>query len=287
MKRTLGMWIVSSLLFAAVGNAQGGQNRSEPRPIPAVDSLWTEELTWMEVRDAIVAGKTNLLIGSGGLEQNGPYVAGGKHNWVLQATLPAIARKLGNTLIAPVVKFVPEGDIDPPKGHMQYPGTVSLREETFQMLLTDIVSSYRQHGFKNIFMVADSGGNTRGMKTVAETLHKKWAPQTNVFYIDEYYNQDIWSFDYLKTIGIKQMPDEKTASRNNVHDDYHYESIIATVDPRHIRAEQRLSTGKFSLHGVDMRPLSKVIENGNKLVEYRAQITVDAIRKAMVSGKTP
>lgn len=36
----------------------------------------------MEVRDAIAAGKTTVVIGTGGVEQNGPYVAGGKHNYV-------------------------------------------------------------------------------------------------------------------------------------------------------------------------------------------------------------
>jgi len=32
----------------------------------------------------------------------------------------------------------------------------------------------------------------------------------------------------------------KSASRAGVHDDYHYESIVATVDPKLIRTEQRL-----------------------------------------------
>src|SRR5262245_66501857 len=94
------------------------------RPIDAGDSLWTEELTWMEVRDAVKAGKTTILIGTGGVEQNGPYLAGGKHNFVLATVLPEIAKAIGNTLIAPIVKFVPEGAIEPaPRGHMAYPGT--------------------------------------------------------------------------------------------------------------------------------------------------------------------
>jgi hypothetical protein len=59
------------------------------------------------------AGKTTILIGTGGVEQNGPYVAGGKHNFVLATVLPEIAKAIGNTLIAPIVKFVPEGAIEP------------------------------------------------------------------------------------------------------------------------------------------------------------------------------
>jgi hypothetical protein len=109
-----------------------------PRPIEAYDSVWIEELTWMEVRDALKAGKTTVVVPTGGVEQNGPYLVTGKHNVVLRATAEAIARKHGNCLVAPIVAFVPEGDIDPPTGHMKYPGTISLREETFARLLTDV-----------------------------------------------------------------------------------------------------------------------------------------------------
>src|SRR5205823_7137050 len=99
-----------------------------PRPIEALDSVFVEELTWMEVRDAMKAGKTTVLIPTGGVEQNGPYLATGKHNYVLRATTEAIARKLGNALVAPIIAFVPEGDIDPPTEHMKYPGSISLTE---------------------------------------------------------------------------------------------------------------------------------------------------------------
>jgi creatinine amidohydrolase len=253
-----------------------------PRPIPAIDSVLIEELTWMEVRDAIKAGKTTAIVGTGGIEQNGPYVATGKHNYVLQATTEAIARKLGNALVAPIVKFVPEGDIEPPTDHMKYPGTISLREETFKLLLTDICSSLKQHGFKDIILIGDSGGNQNGMKEVAEGLNKKWSgAKTVVHYIPEYYEQDIWSFDYLKTIGVHQKPDVKSANRAGIHSDYHYEAIMATVDPKLIRTKQRITAGKYSVNGFDMNPPSKTIENGKKLVEYRANITLDAIRKAI------
>src|SRR5262245_38996387 len=96
-----------------------------PRPIAAVESVWIEDLTWMEVRDAMRAGKTTVIIPTGGVEQNGPYLVTGKHNVILRATSEAIAKRLGNALVAPIVAFVPEGDIDPPTSHMKYPGTIS------------------------------------------------------------------------------------------------------------------------------------------------------------------
>jgi hypothetical protein len=50
------------------------------RPIAAHNSVWIEQLTWMEVRDAIRSGKTTVIVPTGGVEQNGPYPVTGKHN---------------------------------------------------------------------------------------------------------------------------------------------------------------------------------------------------------------
>ena len=237
----------------------------------------------MEVRDAIKAGKTTVIVGTGGIEPNGPYVALGKHNYVLQATTEAIARQLGNALVAPIIKFVPEGSITPPTGHMQYPGTISLREETFEALLTDVCSSLKQHGFTDIVLIGDHGANQRGMRAVAERLNKQWGGPRSVHFIPEYYAQDMWSYDYLKTLGVHQRPDVRSEARAGIHDDYHYEAIMATVDPQTIRTEQRLAAGLYSINGFDMSPPSQTVVNGKKLVEYRANLTVAAIRKVLAT----
>ena len=48
------------------------------RPIEALNSIWIEELTWMEVRDLLQPGTKKSIISTGGIEQNGPYLAPGK-----------------------------------------------------------------------------------------------------------------------------------------------------------------------------------------------------------------
>src|SRR5947209_14864373 len=173
------------------------------RPEPKA-SLFTEEMTWQEVRDALKAGKTTVLIPTGGVEQNGPYLATGKHNVVLRATCEAIARKLGDALVAPIVAFVPEGAIDPPTSHMKYPGTISLTEDTYERLLTEICACFRTHGFENIVLIGDSGGNQTGMKNVAAKLNAKWAGgKTRVHFIPEYYDYPAVE-RWLEKEGIKQ-----------------------------------------------------------------------------------
>ena len=103
---------VFGLVLAAVmprfAQAQGDIEKQlrAPRPIEALNSVWIEELTWMEIRDAMEDGKTTVIIPTGGIEQNGPYVAMGKHNYILQSACEMLARELGNALCAPIVKLV-------------------------------------------------------------------------------------------------------------------------------------------------------------------------------------
>ena len=283
---------VMSLVFLAVASTAQpviAQDLDAPRPIAGTETVFIEEMTWMEVRDALLDGMTTAIVATGGVEQNGPYVASGKHNFVLSATTQAIAEELGDALVAPTVKFVPEGSIDPPSGHMRYHATISVRQETFEALLTDIVMSLEAHGFLDIVLIGDSGGNVRGMQNVTAALNEAWADQpSRVHFIPEYYTEDIYSCDFLKEeLGIFQQPDNCVATRNEYHDDYHYSSIIATTDPERIRARQRIEAGLFSINEVDLNPLEQTIENGRRLVAYRAEITARAIRASIAAGRAP
>jgi creatinine amidohydrolase/Fe(II)-dependent formamide hydrolase-like protein len=245
-----------------------------PRPIAAVDTVFIEDLTWMEVRDAMKAGKDTVIVATGGVEQNGPYLVTGKHNVVLRGTTEAIAQKLGNALVAPIVQFVPEGDIDPPSLHMLYPGTISLREETFQALLTDICSSLKTHGFKRIVLIGDSGGNQAGMKAVAEALATKWAGSgCRIVFIPEYYDTAPVT-RWLESQGIKQTPE-------GLHDDFAMEATMLAVDPSSIRMQQRIAAGNFRINGVELAPAEKTVAIGRKIIDLRAELTVQAIRRAL------
>lgn len=263
------------LLFAVQGELPSPESPDpkSPRPIEAFDTVFTEEMTWMEIRDALAAGKTTVILATGGIEQNGPYLATGKHNYVLRATTQSIARKLGNTLVAPLVPFVPEGDISPPTGHMRYPGTISLSEKTYEALLTDICASLKTSGFKEIVLIGDSGGNQAGMKHVAEQLSAAWTDSgVRLLFIPEYYDyQGVTK--WLEEQGVKQTPE-------GLHDDFAITAIMMTVDPNAVRMKERGAAGKFSINGIDLAPAPKTIEWGKRIIEYRANATVKAIQQA-------
>jgi creatinine amidohydrolase len=263
---------------AAAAQAERDKMMAMARPIDAIDSVWLEELTWLEVRDAIRAGKTTIIVPTGGMEQNGPYLATGKHNYVNRAGCEAIARKLGNALCAPNVAFVPEGSFDPPSGALMYPGSIGVSDATFQALLSDIANSFRVTGFANVILLGDSGGNQRGMKEVASTLSTKWAGgKTRIHYIGDYYERFNEVADFAeKTFGWKQVPDGS-------HDDALITAIIMTVNPDYVRMKQRTAKGLTKTNAIELAPAAKAIEVGKAIVNRRADITVEAIKKAMAA----
>ena len=251
------------------------------KPIAGIDSVWMEELTWMDIRDVVKSGKNTVIISTGGMEPNGPYLASGKHNYVLHANCEAIARKMGNALCAPIIKLVPEGDIDPPTIHMFSPGTISMREETFRMVLEDTARSLRKStGFKNIIFIGDSGGNQAGMKAVAEKLDGEWK-DTVVAFIPEYYTYSEVA-KYMESQGIKTDP----AKSDHLHDDPIITLNMLIDDPNSVRWDQRVKANKATINGFSIADKKKALELAKKVVDFRATKTVEAINKAIAAKRT-
>jgi creatinine amidohydrolase len=253
-----------------------------PRPIDALDSVWMEELTWMEVRDAIAGGKTTALILTGGVESNGPYLATGKHNFILKVMGEAIARKLGNALVAPIVTLEPGR----PDGERVAPGSVFLSQATYRGVLTDMAESLRGMGFTNVIMMGDSGGNQKPMQEVVGALNTKYSGKPARFhYISEYY--DYTSVQkFIQENGIaEQIKLGASSGSDGIHDEYGIDALMALYDPDSIRIQQRQKANKATINGVNLLPMEKTLEMGKKIVELRTKLTVDAIQKAMAAGK--
>jgi creatinine amidohydrolase/Fe(II)-dependent formamide hydrolase-like protein len=288
------------VLTSAIAAQQAGQQRAQdprsagggqcaenpyncvdaPNPLKPPDTIWLEEMTWMDVRDAMKAGKTTVIISTGGIEPNGPWLALGKHNYVLEANCEAIARKLGDALCAPIIPLVPEGTIEPKGGHMRTVGTISLREDTFQAMLTDVVHSLRMHGFQNIILIGDSGGNVAGMRTVADKLNTQWGGNPVVAHIPEYYAYNTVGA-LLRELGVTKEGQKD----DNLHDDPGITMNMMVADLSSVRWDARVKAGKATINGVSIADKGKALEIGRKIVEMRATNTVAAIRKAIASRR--
>ncbi len=253
--------------------------KDTPNPLPAPNTVWLEEMTWMDVRDAIAAGKTTVIVPTGGMEPNGPWLVTGKHNYVLHTNCDAIARKLGNALCAPIVKFVPEGSYDPPSGHMTSPGTITAREGTFRALLTDIAASLKAHGFTTIIYIGDSGGNQAGQRAVADSLTMLWKGAPIVAHVQEYY-------DYASVAKHMESKGLHPSKADGLHDDPEISLNMFIDDPKSIRYDERVKAGKAEINGVSLTDRKKITAWAREVVAFRAQVTVDAINKAIANKGT-
>lgn len=220
--------LLSFLVFAIIVGVALLFSNTQSSSTSSTESIFLEDMTWQEVRDAISNGNNRVIIPTAGIEQNGPHMVLGKHDHVIRYTSSKIAEKIKHTLVAPVINFVPEGNIDPPDGHMRFSGTVSVSEQLFSELLKSTATSLKAHGFKTIYFIGDSGGNQASQHSVALELREAWSVfDVQVFHIGDYYYENGQS-QYLLNKGFKT---EQIGSHAGIRDT----SELLKVYPKGVR----------------------------------------------------
>jgi len=204
-------------------------------------------------------------------------MAVGKHNVRVKALSERIARAVGNTLVAPVLAYVPEGGLAPPTGHMRWPGTITLDEESFEKVLESAARSLRLHGFRDIVLLGDSGPNQPGQRAVAARLNREWGrTPVRVHAIDEYYRASTDGVrDVLRSRGYR---DEEIGSHAGMADT----SLMLAIDPQMVRVERLpRETGSAAKDGVHGDPRRASVELGRLGVEVIVARTAQAIQRAL------
>jgi len=256
MSRTA-LLLLSLLLAAAV--------RAEP-------ALLLENLTSPEVARAISSGKTTILVPIGGTEQNGAHMVLGKHNVRARMLAERIAAQLGNALVAPVIAYVPEGNVTPPAAHMRYAGTISIPNDAFEKMLAGAARSFRQHGFANVVFLSDHGGYRRSVEKVAGELNREWRHVgTRAHAPVEYYQAATGDFAKLLT-GEGFRP-----AQIGLHAGLADTALALALDPSLVRQDR---LGEPPSPGVEGDPRKATAEIGERGVAMIVDKTVEAIRKA-------
>ena len=241
----------------------------------APDTVFLEELTWTEVRDAVAAGTTTIIIPTGGTEQNGPHMVLGKHNYLVRHKAGETARRLGDALVAPVMAYVPEGNVDPPSGHMRFPGTITTPPAVFEQVLEYAARSLAQHGFVDIALMGDSGGNQRSQAAVAERLNAEWADgPARVHHLTDYYpgRGDEWLVEQ-----------GERAEDVGTHAGMHDTSTLLFLDPSKIRLD-RMEPGSAD-NGVNGTPSRSRAEYGEQILEMQIEAAASQIRRLRASSR--
>ena len=242
---------------------------------PSRASVFLEELTWTEVRDALRAGTTTIIIPVGGTEQNGPHMVLGKHNMRVKALAGRIAMALGDTLVAPVLAYVPEGSISPPTEHMRYPGTISIPDDVFKGTLLAASRSLKQAGFTHIVLIGDSGNYQGILKSVAEQLNRDWrGTPVRAHFVEAYYR--VTQTAYVQALRAQGL----SAAQIGVHAGVADTSLLMAIDPSLIRTDRLENAAKDPASGVGGDPRASSAALGQPGLDLIVAETVAAIREA-------
>jgi len=242
----------------------------------APTSVFLDDLTSPEVRDAQRAGKTTIIIPVGGTEQSGPQLALGKHNVRVQVLAGRIAEALGNALVAPVVSYVPEGSITPPTGHMRFPGTISISDAAFQGLLDGAARSFKQGGFIDIVLIGDHGGYQGQLKAVAQRLNTAWAgTPSRAHFIDDYYR--VTQTAFVQALKAKGLSDAQIGLHAGTSDTV----LMLATNPALVRPDQYAAAAQGAPgNGVNGDPRPSNLALGQAGVDLIVAHSVTAIRRA-------
>lgn len=126
-------------------------------------------MTSPEAAEAIARSKT-AVIPIGSIEQHGPHLPNGTDTMAAEL----VAREVADRLDAVYVPFGPYGVTPIHAGH---PGTVNLRRETFEALLTDICTELIAMGTDTFILVNWHEGNIASMNAVATELQDRFSEQ--------------------------------------------------------------------------------------------------------------
>ena len=121
-------------------------------------------LTWPEIQNYLKKS-TTIIIPIGSTEQHGPTGAIGTDALTAEAIANRVAQET-NTIVAPVISY------GMAQHHLAFPGTMSLKPSTFQLMLQDLIFSLVSNGFERIFVVNGHGGNIASAKAAFSEVYR-------------------------------------------------------------------------------------------------------------------
>jgi creatinine amidohydrolase len=110
------------------------------------------EMTSAQVRAELGRGRSTVVVPFGAVEQHGPHLPLDTDAVLADRLGPLLAERL-DALCAPTMR------IGCSQHHLAFAGTLSLRPQTLQMIVHDLVDGLARHGFRRVVLLATHGGN--------------------------------------------------------------------------------------------------------------------------------
>jgi creatinine amidohydrolase/Fe(II)-dependent formamide hydrolase-like protein len=139
------------------------------------------------------------------------------------------------------------------------------------MLLDAAARSLKTHGFTDILLIGDSGGNQAGLTNVANKLNEEWKDTgTKVFALTDYYNAS--RVYYRAWLQAAFGYDEDTAGSHAGITDT---SQMLLIRPAGVRKDQIKPWGGAKDSGVSGDPAKATAEIGRMGVEFKVNAAIN------------
>ncbi len=142
------------------------------------------DMNWMQVEDYL-KHDDRAVLPLGSTEQHA-YLSLGTDSILAERVAMEAAEPLG-VAVFPVVAY----GITP--YFMAYPGTISLRVNTYLQIIRDILESLTRHGFRRIVIVNGHGGNTPAQSLCGEFLRDHAAADVRIKWHDWWNAPRVWA----------------------------------------------------------------------------------------------
>src|SRR5919197_5243171 len=126
-------------------------------------ALELDKLTWPEVQAELDGGRDTVVIAFGATEQHGPHMPLATDALIGDELARAVADRI-DAFVAPTVR------VGCSSHHLDFPGTLSLEDETFHAIVADLVRSLAHGGFRRMVLLPTHGGNFAPLAAALEKL---------------------------------------------------------------------------------------------------------------------
>jgi creatinine amidohydrolase len=133
-----------------------------------------EKMTFGEIEVALAEGRHDVVVPCGAVEQHGRHLPLDVDAVHADRLAQEVAERLGTALVAPTIRV----GVSP--HHMAFPGTISLRPETFEAVYSDYCRSLAAHGFRTILCFSAHGGNFAPLAEMEQRLDDLVGPDCRV-----------------------------------------------------------------------------------------------------------
>jgi creatinine amidohydrolase len=238
-------------------------------------ALWIENLSWVEAEEAFREYQVVMIPLGARTKEHGPHLPL-NNDWIMAEYL---ARRVAEEIPVVVMPTIQYGYYP---SFLEYPGSVSLKLETFKEVIKDICLSLHGYGIDKFYILNTGVSTVRGLEPAAQELLEMGI-----------------LMEYTDIIGSGRSELKVSEQEGGTHADEMETSMMLYIKPEIVKMEKAVKdyhpldgrgltrdpenreAGVYSATGIYGDPTLATREKGRIAVEARVKNIIEEIRLLM------